>query len=133
MRAFYSPYPHRPDDEETAIAAMLSPVAGVASSLIAGVAARRAAAHERRQKAALLRLLHTGQLAGGAAMLLKEITSAAYDLLLCERISVYICDRENNELWLAVCEDNLEGMVLPMGGGIAGSVAATVRMFSDLK
>ena len=55
--------------------------------------------------------------------LLALIVASATDLVDAERTSLFIVDRERNELWTRVAEGSGE-IRLPLGRGIAGTVAA---------
>ncbi|MEK7416035.1 MAG: GAF domain-containing SpoIIE family protein phosphatase [Planctomycetota bacterium] len=56
--------------------------------------------------------------------LLELIVRSASDLVNAERTSLFVLDRERNELWTRVAEGSAE-IRLPVGRGIAGTVAAS--------
>lgn len=56
--------------------------------------------------------------------LLDLICAAVTDLIQAERTSLFLVDRERGELWSTVAQ-NSTAIRLPIGSGIAGSVAAT--------
>ncbi len=56
--------------------------------------------------------------------LLTTIAEAASKLLACDRTSVFLLDRERNELWTSVAQGT-NTIRIPVGKGIAGSVASS--------
>lgn len=62
----------------------------------------------------------------GVALLVQRIVDAAYVLLDCERVTLYLVDSVKQELWMAVTHDPATiGVRIPIGKGLAGFVAAT--------
>jgi putative methionine-R-sulfoxide reductase with GAF domain len=56
--------------------------------------------------------------------LIKVVTDSTYNLLLAERVSVYLVDRIKGEIWICVSKDKgVAGLTLPIGKGISGQVA----------
>jgi len=61
--------------------------------------------------------------------LLDLICSAVTDLIHAERTSLFLVDRERGELWSTVAQ-NSTAIRLPMGSGIAGSVATSGKVIN---
>ena len=86
---------------------------------------------QRRMTAALLDIVQTSSDGGSTSgdvmpVLIGKIIDAAYALLDCERVSLHLVDSVKGELWLAVTDDaDAAGSRIPIGVGIAGTVAAT--------
>ena len=56
--------------------------------------------------------------------LINVVTDSTYNLLLAERVSVYLVDRTKSEIWICVSKDKgVAGLTLPIGKGISGQVA----------
>uniref|UniRef100_A0A7S0DUT1 Phosphodiesterase n=1 Tax=Hanusia phi TaxID=3032 RepID=A0A7S0DUT1_9CRYP len=58
--------------------------------------------------------------------LVDTIVQSAYHLLMAQRISVFVQDDVNQELWLAASDDAV-GLRIPSGKGVAGMVARTMQ------
>lgn len=97
----------------------------------AAVALRCAAAlddmsRSRRVTSALLDIVQTSAGDGGMSALVGKIVAAAYALLGCERVTLYLVDSVKRELWMALAlDDEAVGSRLPLGRGLAGTVAST--------
>src|ERR1700683_5288213 len=57
--------------------------------------------------------------------LLDLIAREATDVLLCDRASIFLLDRERNELWSKVARGSDEILRFDAGKGIAGQAATT--------
>ena len=76
-------------------------------------------------KSALLDLMRRDQKTYAPGLLLKNIVDAAYALMHAERVTLYVVDHISQEVWVCVSKDDLAGLTLPFGKGIAGNVAET--------
>mmetsp|Transcript_23813 Transcript_23813/g.34915 ORF Transcript_23813/g.34915 Transcript_23813/m.34915 type:complete len:805 (+) Transcript_23813:119-2533(+) len=102
----------------------------------AGVAIKKAqlyhqAVRAQRNSAAILSIVRARTSDGSVEQILTTTIEAAYDLLVPELVSVYLCDHLLQEAWVCVSKDGLEGLTIPFGQGVAGTVAAsgsTVRI-----
>lgn len=57
---------------------------------------------------------------------IKKVVDAAYVLLNCERVTLYLVDSVKQELWMALAADAAAmGARIPIGQGLAGTVAST--------
>ena len=84
---------------------------------------------ERRTTAALFRVVQARAEEGSVRELLNVIIEAAYELLMAERVTLFLVDATKGELWAAVSrERDFEGTRIPFGQGIAGNVARTGRL-----
>eukprot|EP00636_Phaeomonas_parva_P008562 CAMPEP_0118857736 /NCGR_PEP_ID=MMETSP1163-20130328/4702_1 /TAXON_ID=124430 /ORGANISM="Phaeomonas parva, Strain CCMP2877" /LENGTH=739 /DNA_ID=CAMNT_0006791075 /DNA_START=388 /DNA_END=2607 /DNA_ORIENTATION=- len=52
------------------------------------------------------------------------VVDCIYDLIPCERVTVYCVDRAKDELWVAISRD-IKGLRIPLGTGLVGTVAET--------
>lgn len=59
--------------------------------------------------------------------LLQSIVQASYRITDAERVTLYLVDHSRQELWLAISKD-IAGKRIPIGKGVAGSVAQTGEM-----
>lgn len=61
------------------------------------------------------------------SVLVDQIVQAAYTLLDCERVTLFLVDAVKQELWIALAKDSdhTTGARIPIGHGLAGYVAAT--------
>lgn len=96
----------------------------------AGIAIKKAqlyhqAVRQQRNSEAILQLVRARSSDESVEKILTTTIDAAYSLLLPELVSVYLCDHSMQEAWICVSKDGLEGLTIPFGHGIAGTVAAT--------
>lgn len=63
-------------------------------------------------------------------LLLPLILAEACKVVEADRCSLYILDREHNELWTKVAQGSKSTIRLPVGSGIAGQVAQTNRVIN---
>ena len=96
----------------------------------AGVAIKKAqlysaAMRAYRKSASLLSIVRARSTDEPIEQMLSVTIDAAYELLLPEKISVYLCDLQNREAWICASRDALEGFCVPFGHGVAGTVAET--------
>ena len=104
-----------------------------ALSLAAGSAIRKAqlyaaATRSNRKANAILSVVRSRTNGASIPELINTVTESTYNLLLAERVSVYLVDRIKNEIWICVSKDKgVAGLTLPIGKGIAGSVALDGR------
>lgn len=83
-------------------------------------------ARGQKMTAALLDIVQSSASSKPMAALVEQIVGAAYTLLDCERVSLYLVDSVKQELWMAVAKDSdAVGTRIPIGHGLAGYVAAT--------
>lgn len=83
-------------------------------------------ARGQRMTAALLDIVQSSATNKPMSALVEQIVGAAYTLLDCERVSLYLVDSVKQELWMAVAKDSdAVGTRIPIGHGLAGYVAAT--------
>jgi dual 3',5'-cyclic-AMP and -GMP phosphodiesterase 11 len=102
----------------------------------AGVAIKKAqlyhqAIRAQRNSAAILSIVRARSSHGSVEKILTTTIEAAYDLLVPELVSVYLVDQLLHEAWICVSKDGLEGLTIPFGRGVAGTVAAsgtTIRL-----
>eukprot|EP01041_Mallomonas_annulata_P014445 gene14445-30739_t len=78
-----------------------------------------------RKASALLSIVRARTSDQSIENILNITIEAAYDLLLPERVTVYLCDHRKEEAWICVSKDNIEGLAVRFGQGVAGTVAAT--------
>ena len=96
----------------------------------AGVAFRRSRSYDYirrcyRKEAGLLSIVRASSADKSIEQILSVTIAAANDLIQPDRISVYLCDHQKQEAWICVSKDALEGLVVPFGQGVAGTVAQT--------
>ena len=96
----------------------------------AGIAIKKAqlyhqAIRAQRNSAAILSIVRARSSHGSVEKILSTTIEAAYDLLVPELVSVYLVDQLLHEAWICVSKDGLEGLTIPFGRGVAGTVAAT--------
>jgi len=102
-----------------------------ALSLSAGSAIRKAqlfaaATRSNRKSQAILSVVRTRTNGASIPDLINTVTESTYHLLMAERVSVYLVDRVKGEIWICVSKDpGVAGLTLPIGKGIAGTVAET--------
>jgi signal transduction histidine kinase len=86
--------------------------------------------NDSAQLTALLRLQQDLALEGNVDRVLNRIVDTAKTMLHCERATLYVVDREKNELWSRVAtESELTEIRLPLDGrGLAAEVARTGRL-----
>lgn len=109
---------------DAGLASALSVIASaLAASLDRALQVRAAAAAERRA-AGLVALVKAVASERDTPSIIARLAGVAYDLLAADRVSVFLVDRENAQLIVALSED-AAGLRLPLSAGIAGRVAAT--------
>lgn len=96
----------------------------------AGVAIKKAqlyhqALRAQRHSNAILAIVRARSSDESVERILQTTIEATYDLMCPELVSVYLCDHMHQEAWICVSKDGLEGLAIPFGKGIAGTVAAT--------
>lgn len=96
----------------------------------AGIAIKKAqlyhqAIRSQRNSAAILSIVRARSSDVSVEKILATTIDTAYELLVPELVSLYLCDQTLQEAWICVSKDGLEGLTVPFGHGIAGSVAAT--------
>lgn len=100
-----------------------------ALSLSAGSAIRKAqlyasAIRSNRKSNAILNVVRCRTSGASIPDLINVVTASTYNLLLAERVSVYLVDRIKGEIWICVSKDpSIAGLTLPIGRGISGQVA----------
>jgi dual 3',5'-cyclic-AMP and -GMP phosphodiesterase 11 len=102
----------------------------------AGIAIKKAqlyhqAIRSQRNSAAILSIVRARSSDESVERILSTTIEAAYDLLVPELVSVFLCDHVLQEAWICVSKDGLEGLTIPFGHGVAGTVASsgcTVRV-----
>jgi len=100
-----------------------------ALSLSAGSAIRKAqlyasAIRSNRKSNAILNVVRCRTSGASIPELINVVTRSTYNLLLAERVSVYLVDRIKGEIWICVSKDpSIAGLTLPIGRGISGQVA----------
>lgn len=95
----------------------------LAASLDRALQVRAAAAAERRA-AGLVALVKAVASERDTPSIIARLAGVAYDLLSADRVSVFLVDRENEQLIVALSED-AAGLRLPLSAGIAGRVATS--------
>jgi GAF domain-containing protein len=83
------------------------------------------AVRSKRQAQALLSIVQVRSSDASLEEIIQVTIDAAYQLLLPERVSLFLIDHVKNELWIGVSKDGLEGITLPLGSGLAGYAAVT--------
>eukprot|EP00607_Mallomonas_marina_P007627 CAMPEP_0182419468 /NCGR_PEP_ID=MMETSP1167-20130531/3925_1 /TAXON_ID=2988 /ORGANISM="Mallomonas Sp, Strain CCMP3275" /LENGTH=681 /DNA_ID=CAMNT_0024594419 /DNA_START=529 /DNA_END=2574 /DNA_ORIENTATION=+ len=96
----------------------------------ASLAIRRAhffqkAMRQKRKSQALLSIVRARTSDETIENILDITIQATYELLLPERVSVYLCDHRKEEAWVCMSRDGYEGLTVKFGVGVAGSVAVT--------
>lgn len=96
----------------------------------AGIALRKAKLYidevrAHRRSAAILSIVRAKSAENTIGEILETATAAAYDLLLPEKVSIYLCDHQKQEAWICLSKDALHGLTIPFGQGVAGTVAST--------
>lgn len=102
----------------------------------AGIAIKKAqlyhqAVRAQRNSEAILSIVRARSSDGTVEEILTTTIDTIYQLLVPELVSVYLCDHLLQEAWICVSKDGLEGLTVPFGHGVAGTVAAsgiTVRI-----
>jgi dual 3',5'-cyclic-AMP and -GMP phosphodiesterase 11 len=102
----------------------------------AGIAIKKAqlyhqAVRAQRNSEAILSIVRARSSDGTVEDILKTTIDTIYSLLVPELVSVYLCDHLLQEAWICVSKDGLEGLTIPFGHGVAGTVATsglTVRI-----
>jgi dual 3',5'-cyclic-AMP and -GMP phosphodiesterase 11 len=102
----------------------------------AGIAIKKAqlyhqAIRAQRNSEAILSIVRARSSDGTVEEILKTTIETIYHLLVPELVSVYLCDHLLQEAWVCVSKDGLEGLTIPFGHGVAGTVAGsgiTVRI-----
>ncbi|GMI12756.1 hypothetical protein TrRE_jg10957 [Triparma retinervis] len=97
-----------------------------ALSLSAGSAIRKAQLYASaiRKSNAILNVVRCRTSGASIPDLINVVTRSTYNLLLAERVSVYLVDRIKGEIWICVSKDpSISGLTLPIGRGISGQVA----------
>ena len=85
-----------------------------------------AATRSNRKSQAILSVVRTRTNGATIPELINTVTDSTYHLLMAERVSVYLVDRAKWEIWICVSKDaGVAGLTLPIGKGIAGTVAST--------
>jgi GAF domain-containing protein len=131
-----------PAPSATAEAVPLWPFTAADVEILDGMAAHAAVAlrsafiledmtRARKTTSALLDIVQSTAADGNGhgstiSILVQKIIDAAYALLDCERVTLYLVDSVKQELWMAVTKDaDAEGARIPLGQGLAGYVAQT--------
>lgn len=58
--------------------------------------------------------------------LVELVVKSVYELMNCQRVTLYFVDHSKKELWIALAKDAaVQGLRIPLGRGIAGRVALT--------
>lgn len=96
----------------------------------AGIAIKKAqlyhqAIRSQRNSAAILSIVRARSSDVSVEKILATTIDAVYELLVPELVSLYLCDQTMQEAWICVSKDGLEGLTVPFGHGVAGTVAAT--------
>ena len=102
----------------------------------AGIAIKKAqlyhqAVRAQRNSEAILSIVRARSSDGTVEDILTTTIDTIYQLLVPELVSVYLCDHLLQEAWICVSKDGLEGLTIPFGHGVAGTVAGsgiTVRI-----
>ena len=85
---------------------------------------RFARRRSNRKSNAILNVVRCRTSGASIPDLINVVTASTYNLLLAERVSVYIVDRIKGEIWICVSKDpSIAGLTLPIGRGISGQVA----------
>eukprot|EP01041_Mallomonas_annulata_P014444 gene14444-30738_t len=79
----------------------------------------------KRKSTAMLSIVRARTSDQSIENILNITIEAAYDLLLPERVTVYMCDHRKEEAWICASKDGLYGFTIQFGQGVAGKVAAT--------
>lgn len=98
----------------------------------AGIAIKKAqlynqAIRHQRNSEAVLSIVRARSSDESVEKILSTTIDAAYNLLMPEMVSVFLCDHMTKEAWVCVSKDGLQGMTVPFGHGVAGTVAETGR------
>lgn len=78
-----------------------------------------------RESSAVLSIVRARSTECTIGEVLETATAAAYELLLPEKVSIYLCDHQKREAWICLSKDAIHGLTIPFGQGVAGTVAAT--------
>jgi GAF domain-containing protein len=121
------------DGKETGEVATFSPMDESVIKYLAanaGIAIKKAqlyhqAIRSQRNSDAILSIVRARSSNISVEKILATTIDAAYELLVPELVSLYLCDQSLQEAWICVSKDGLEGLTVPFGHGVAGSVAAT--------
>jgi putative methionine-R-sulfoxide reductase with GAF domain len=85
---------------------------------------RFARRRSNRKSNAILNVVRCRTSGASIPDLINVVTASTYNLLLAERVSVYLVDRIKGEIWICVSKDpSIAGLTLPIGRGISGQVA----------
>jgi GAF domain-containing protein len=96
----------------------------------AGIAIKKAqlyhqAIRSQRNSAAILSIVRARSSDVSVEKILATTIDTVYELLVPELVSLYLCDQALQEAWICVSKDGLEGLTVPFGHGVAGTVAST--------
>jgi GAF domain-containing protein len=94
----------------------------------AGFTLQNALLHQQASRAqrtadAMLRLVKSQNNNVTFAKFVQNVLDALYNLLLAERVTVYLVDPIKKMLWVSCSKDGLQGLRVPFGKGISGWVA----------
>jgi GAF domain-containing protein len=94
----------------------------------AGFTLQNALLHQQASRAqrtadAMLRLVKSQNNNVTFAEFVQNVLDALYNLLLAERVTVYLVDPIKKMLWVSCSKDGLQGLRIPFGKGISGWVA----------
>jgi transcriptional regulator with GAF, ATPase, and Fis domain len=78
----------------------------------------------------LLNVVKAIQDEGDVNQMIERLIAVAYDMMRCDRVTLYLCDTTRREIWCAVISQDTVGFRVPFGVGIAGSVAETGEMIN---
>jgi len=81
------------------------------------------AARAQRTADAMLRLVKSQNDSVTFPTFVQNVLDALYNLLLAERVTVYLVDPVKKMLWVSNSKDGLQGLRIPFGKGISGWVA----------
>jgi len=117
------------DDPDQFVASdkhLLEAFASTAARCIRGVGLLVATRTAVRRSAKLLSMTRHALSEDDLGNVVKRIVETGYELVPADRVSVFLVDREAEELVLIVSED-AAGIHMPLGKGIAGAVATSGR------
>lgn len=110
-----------PTASETGFLAEIARMAGAGR---AHVEEQQRAEQARLRSVALVQMIQAVSHEVTVPDIIKRIVGVAYELLQADRVSVFLVDKERQEIVLAISED-AAGLRLPMGKGIVGHCART--------